>query len=143
MDQELIARSMRDLAREFDSCRDLLVALGNENRQLIFMALLESFGGARVGELAESVGLSRPATSHHLKVLREAGLVDCYKVGTRNFYHASARLDRWGQLARVTSDAERFVRAVTALEARGEGCERRDGSEKDRQKEHPDDHDSL
>ena len=74
VDQELIARSMRDLAREFDSCRDLLVALGNENRQLIFMALLESHGGARVGELAERAGLSRPATSHHLKVLREAGL---------------------------------------------------------------------
>ena len=60
VDQELIARSMRDLAREFDSCRDLLVALGNESRQLIFMALLESHGGARVGELAERVGLSRP-----------------------------------------------------------------------------------
>ena len=28
------------------------------------------------------------------------------------------------ELARVTSDAERFVRAVVALEARGEGCER-------------------
>ena len=47
VDQELIARSMRELAREFDSCRDMLVALGNENRQLIFMALLESHGGAR------------------------------------------------------------------------------------------------
>ena len=28
------------------------------------------------------------------------------------------------ELARVTSDAERFVRAVVALEARGEGRER-------------------
>lgn len=121
---------MRELAREFDSCRDLLVALGNESRQLIFMALLESHGGARVGELAERVGLSRPATSHHLKVLREAGLVESYKVGTRSFYHASTRLDRWGQLARVTSDAERFVRAMVALDARGEGCSRRDEGDK-------------
>lgn len=143
MDQELIARSMRKLTREFDSCRDMLVALGNESRQLIFMALLESFGGACVGELAESVGLSRPATSHHLKVLREAGLVDCYKVGTRNFYHASTRLDRWGELARVTSDAERFVRAMVALEARGEGCSRRDGKDVSDREERPDDHDSL
>lgn len=143
MDQELIARSMRDLAREFDSCRDLLVALGNENRQLIFMALLESHGGARVGELAERVGLSHPATSHHLKVLREAGLVESRRVGTRSFYHASTRLDRWGELARVTSDAERFVRAMVALEARGEGCSRRDGKDVSDREERPDDHDSL
>ena len=86
---------MRDLAREFDSCRDLLVALGNENRQLIFMALLESHGGARV--LAE----------------------------------------------RVTSDAERFVRAMVALEARGEGCSRRDGKDVSDREERPDDHDAL
>ncbi|WP_317416362.1 hypothetical protein [Thermophilibacter provencensis] len=96
MDQELIARSMRDLAREFDSCRDLLVALGNENRQLIFMALLESHSGARVGELA-----------------------------------------------RVTSDAERFVRAMVALEARGEGCSHRDGKDVSDREERPDDHDAL
>ena len=81
---------MRELAREFDSCRDLLVALGNENRQLIFMALLESHGGAR-----------------------------------------------------VTSDAERFVRAMVALEARGEGCSRRDGKDAADREEHPDDHDAL
>lgn len=35
------ARSMQQLAREFSACRDMLVALGNENRQLIFVALLE------------------------------------------------------------------------------------------------------
>ena len=49
------------------------------------------------------------------------------------------------ELARVTSDAERFVRAVVALEARGEGCERRDGTgdEKDQREERSDDHDTL
>lgn len=104
MDQELIARSMRELAR---------------------------------------VELSRAASSHHLRVLREAGLVESYKVGTRSFYHASARLDRWGELARVTSDAERFVRAMVALEARGEGCPRRDGKDAADREEHPDDHDAL
>lgn len=41
------------------------------------------------------------------------------------------------KLARVTSDAERFVRAVVALEARGEGRERRDenGDEKGQREE--------
>lgn len=114
-----IATSMRQLAREFDACRDLLVALGNESRQAIFIALLEHPGGMRVGALAQRAGLSRPATSHHIKVMKDAGLIDCYKVGTKNYYHASPRLDRWGQLAQVTAHAEQFVRTLVQLEARG------------------------
>lgn len=49
------------------------------------------------------------------------------------------------ELARVTSDAERFVRAVVALEARGEGGERRDGNgdEKDRREDCSNDQDTL
>lgn len=80
----------------------------------------------RVGELAALARLSRPATSHHLKILQDAGLVDHYQQGTKNFYHASARLDRWAQLTRVTAHAEQFVRLVHQLDARAE-AERREG----------------
>ena len=107
------ARSMQQLAREFSACRDMLVALGNENRQLIFVALLEHPGGVRVGDLAKLARLSRPATSHHLKVLQDAGLVDHYQQRTKNYY-------RWAQLARVTAHAEQFVRLVQELDARAE-----------------------
>lgn len=114
-------RSMQQLAREFSACRDMHVALGNENRQLIFVALLEHPGGVRVGDLAKLARLSHPATSLHLKVLQDAGLVDHYQQGTKNYYyHASARLDRWAQLARVTTHAEQFVRLVQELDARAE-----------------------
>ncbi|WP_419058207.1 ArsR family transcriptional regulator [Enorma massiliensis] len=82
--------------------------------------MLEHPGGVRVGDLAKLARLSRPATSHHLKVLQDAGLVDHYQQGTKNFYHASARLDRWAQLARVTAHAEQFVRLVQELDARAE-----------------------
>lgn len=114
------ARSMQQLAREFNACRDMLVALGNENRQIIFVSLLEHPGGVRVGDLAELARLSRPATSHHLKILQDAGLVEHYQQGTKNFYHASARLDRWAQLARVTAHAEQFVRLIHELGAQPE-----------------------
>ena len=59
----LAVQSMRQLAREFESCRDMLVALGTENRQHIFVALLEHSGGIRVGDLAQIARLSRPAGS--------------------------------------------------------------------------------
>jgi DNA-binding transcriptional ArsR family regulator len=37
-------------------------------------------------ELAERLGLTRPATSQHLRVLREAGLVEVRSEGGRRFY---------------------------------------------------------
>jgi ArsR family transcriptional regulator len=38
-----------------------------------------------VAEIVERVGLSQPTTSHHLKVLREAGLVRSSRFGTWAF----------------------------------------------------------
>lgn len=113
------AASMKVLAQEFSDARDMLVALGNENRQAIFIALLENPGGVRVGNLAELASLSRPATSHHLKILKDAGFVERFTVGTKSYYHASARLDHWTQLARLTAHAEAFVRRIADLEAEG------------------------
>jgi DNA-binding transcriptional regulator GbsR (MarR family) len=51
-----------------------------------------SSGPMAVGELAETLPVSRPAVSQHLKVLREAGLVVDAKDGTRRLY----RLDPEG-----------------------------------------------
>jgi DNA-binding transcriptional ArsR family regulator len=42
-------------------------------------------------ELAERCGLSKPAASQHLKVLREAGLVSVRVDGTRRLYRARAK----------------------------------------------------
>ena len=39
-----------------------------------------------MGELADSLPVSRPAVSQHLRVLREAGLVSDRKDGTRRLY---------------------------------------------------------
>jgi DNA-binding transcriptional ArsR family regulator len=48
--------------------------------------LLMSAGPLPVGELATRTGLSQPNTSRHLRVLREAGLVECRAVGQRRVY---------------------------------------------------------
>ncbi|WP_222838542.1 ArsR/SmtB family transcription factor [Olsenella uli] len=106
---DLTARKMSELGQEFAMCRDAFIALGDESRQLIFMQLLQNYGGMRVGELTNTVGLSRPTVSHHLKILKDAGLVSMYSVGTKNFYHASSNLAKWRQIAHLAKQAERFV----------------------------------
>jgi DNA-binding transcriptional ArsR family regulator len=41
----------------------------------------------RAGELAEDFPVSRPAVSKHLKVLKEAGLLEVEHVGRTRIYH--------------------------------------------------------
>ena len=52
-----------------------------------------------VGELVERLGLSQPATSKHLRVLREAGLVQVRAQAQRRVYALDpaplAELDAW------------------------------------------------
>jgi DNA-binding transcriptional ArsR family regulator len=44
-------------------------------------------GPKPVGEIARGLPVTRPAVSQHLKVLKEAGLVDDRSEGTRRIYH--------------------------------------------------------
>lgn len=46
-----------------------------------------SFCGMNVKEITEQTSLSRPAISHHLKILKEAGLVGIRQEGTSNYYY--------------------------------------------------------
>ena len=59
-------------------------ALSDPNRRAILGIVR---GGRRpVGEIAEELGLSQQIVSHHLKVLRTAGLVTGERSGTRHLY---------------------------------------------------------
>jgi DNA-binding transcriptional ArsR family regulator len=60
-------------------------ALGERSRRAIVLRLAER--PHAVSELADSLPLSRPAVSQHLKVLKDAGLVAEEPVGTRRVYH--------------------------------------------------------
>ena len=92
--------------------RATFTALGDPNRQAILIELLNHYGGMRVNEIAEAVNLSRPATSHHLKTLCEAGLADMYRKGTMNFYHAQASASEWRAIARLADSVSRIAEAA-------------------------------
>ena len=59
-------------------------ALGDPTRLAIVTCLAER--PQAVGELAETLPISRPAVSQHLRVLKEAGLVTDQAAGTRRVY---------------------------------------------------------
>jgi DNA-binding transcriptional ArsR family regulator len=61
-----------------------LQALADGNRRAILSVIRNT--ARPVGQLAEDVGLSQQATSHHLRVLRTAGLVTETRAGTRHLF---------------------------------------------------------
>ena len=77
--------------------RNALPALADPTRRKIFERLRH--GPRAVGDIAKGLPVSRPAVSQHLKVLKEAGLVDETADGTRRVYHIDpkglASLRRW------------------------------------------------
>lgn len=69
-----------DLAKAFK-------ALGDPVR-LRLLSLIASRGGGEVCvcDLTEAFDVTGPTISHHLRVLREAGLIDCERRGTWVYY---------------------------------------------------------
>ena len=110
------ARQRRQLAAEFLQFQRVFVALGDETRQQIFVALLQNETvGMRVPEITKCTHLSRPAVSHHLQVLKDAGLIGMHRVGTMNFYYVDSNESCWGGL-------KRLVDHVDEVAARAKAC---------------------
>lgn len=77
------------LASEFEQCRKILVALGDENRQHMILEMMKigNCRGVRVNEITEKTHLSRPAVSHHLQILKDAGVLKMRREATKNYYY--------------------------------------------------------
>ena len=75
----------------------VLQALSDASRRTVLEALSE--GPATVGELAALLPIARPGVSRHLRVLRDAGLVDVRKEAQFRVYNLRpeplAELDKW------------------------------------------------
>jgi DNA-binding transcriptional ArsR family regulator len=63
---------------------DPFEALGDPNRRAILQLL--SGEGRSVQQIADELPISRPAVSRHLRLLKQAGLVDSVVDGTRHVY---------------------------------------------------------
>lgn len=77
------------LAVSLQDCQKVLMAVGDENRLqlMIKMMQIKDCMGVRVGEITEKTHLSRPAVSHHLQILKDAGIIKVRKEGTKNYYY--------------------------------------------------------
>lgn len=78
--QPLTATEATALARVFKAVADPV------RLRLVSLIGARPGGEACAGELAEAFSLAGPTISHHLKVLREAGVLDSQRRGTWIYY---------------------------------------------------------
>jgi DNA-binding transcriptional ArsR family regulator len=75
----------------------VLRALADESRRMMLETL--TGGPATAGELAALLPIARPGVSRHLRVLREAGLVEVHQEAQRRVYSLRAEplaeIDEW------------------------------------------------
>lgn len=104
-------KAIRELAKEFEQCRKILVALGDENRQhlILEMMKMEQCDGVRVCAITEKTHLSRPAISHHIQILKDVGLLKMRREGTKNYYYFDADSEAMNKLINMLNHAKKIM----------------------------------
>ena len=102
------------LAGEFESCRKIFLALGDENRQHLILEMMRmgECRGVRVGAITEKTHLSRPAVSHHLQILKDSGLLKMRREGTKNYYYFDADAQAMEDLIHMLAHAKEIMEAL-------------------------------
>ncbi|PFE04933.1 transcriptional regulator [Bacillus cereus] len=78
-------KNRENILEQFRLTTPIFQALGDVNRQQIIMILLKN-DSLNVNQITEQMSISRPAVSHHLKILKQAELVMPNKNGKEIYY---------------------------------------------------------
>ena len=91
---------------QFKTCTPYMTTLSDPVRQKILLILAESgTDGMDVQDITSKTHLSRPAISHHLRILKDAGMIISHKKGTQVYYfiYIKKSLDQMMQLLNTVS----------------------------------------
>ena len=108
---EKLEEEIRKLAEEIRSTQKILTALGDEMRQHLILVMMQSgdCSGMRVIDVASKTRLSRPAVSHHLQILKDAGIVKMRREGTKNYYYFDADMQAFDRLIGMLNHAKEIM----------------------------------
>ena len=105
---------IRQLSEEIRSTQKILTALGDEMRQHLILVMMQSgdCSGLRVNDIAAKTRLSRPAVSHHLQILKDAGIVKMRREATKNYYYFDADMEAFDRLIGMLQHARAIMQAL-------------------------------
>lgn len=106
-------KDVRRLEEELKACQKILTAIGNETRQYLICIMLNGeCGGSRVIDISKQTNLSRPAVSHHMQILKDAGFVKSRKEGTYIYYYLDPEASQINKLLTLFGDIRQFMEHV-------------------------------
>lgn len=100
------------LSAEIRISRRALLALGDETRQHIIMAMIKEIDnnvGMRVNDIAAHASLSRASVSRHLRVLQAVGIVSVRQEGKKNYYYFNEDTKTLSDLIRMLTQAKELL----------------------------------
>ncbi|MGM9947941.1 ArsR/SmtB family transcription factor [Floccifex sp.] len=105
---------MHKLVEEFSACQNILEALGDQTRQYLILEMMKmgNCNGLRVGEISKKTNLSRPSVSHHLQILKKAGIINIRKEGTKNYYYFDIDVKSMDQLINMLNHVKQIMEAL-------------------------------
>lgn len=108
---------IHSILQSFHRCTTLFIALGDEARQKIILDIADAGqNGLNVTDLSAKSHLSRPAISHHLKVLKDSGLIFPDKQGTQIFYKLSVK-ENFKEIEELLSSMMSVISKIEAKES--------------------------
>lgn len=107
-------QDIQKLADEFEACRKTLSAFGDETRQYLILEMMQmgQCDGVRVGAITQRTHLSRPAVSHHLRILKDAGIIRVRREGTKNYYYFDADARAMDDLLQMLEHANAMMKKL-------------------------------
>ena len=111
-------KEIEKLAKDFKSFQKVFTAIGDETRQYLLLVIMKmgECNGVRVVDIAEKTNLSRPAISHHMQILREAGLLKMRKEGTKTYYYYCPDLKEFDRFISVFQRARDLTAQIPSKE---------------------------
>ena len=101
-----IQKEIANLSVDFDACHKILAAMGDETRQHIILEMMRmDYNGVRVIDIAATTNLSRPAVSHHLQILKDAGIAKMRKEGTKTYYYLDPDMAAFSRMIHMFQQA--------------------------------------
>ncbi|MBT2288805.1 winged helix-turn-helix transcriptional regulator [Paenibacillus albidus] len=107
-DKSTLLQKKQALLNELRQSTDILKAIADPVRQDILMMFMIA-KRLNVSQIVEQSPMSRPTISHHLKILKQAGIVDSRKEATEVHYWLTSENS-------VVTQLKRIIQAVEEIE---------------------------
>lgn len=104
-ERSVLLEKKQALLHEIRQSTDIFKALADPVRQDILMMFMIA-KRMNVAQVVEQTHLSRPAISHHLKILKQAGILDSLKERTEVYYSLTLENSVIDQLKAIIRAAE-------------------------------------